>query len=278
MLYELLTRQVASDALSSKESSPSVDLIKKYFNPNTELGKELNLYSSFFAATNLSEVKASKYIDIIIEKRKKLNNPEIAKLKFNLIKEMREIYNIESMLSTKIPSYKMYASVYKIFLYETNNKKQEYFDDVTDLMTSRFTLMEQLMSSTKPTLNNKVESDALVEYKKQDEDLRLYIFKILIEKFNKKYSGLDGKQKVLLRHFINDMAGVNQLREHINSEIPALKEDLLKKLSDVTDKVLKIKLEEVINQLDKISTIKQIGDNHVTAMLIAYEINKELEK
>ena len=43
VLFEVLTRQITSDILSNKKSK-SVNLVKKYFNKNTALGKELELY------------------------------------------------------------------------------------------------------------------------------------------------------------------------------------------------------------------------------------------
>ena len=39
ILFELLTRQITADVLAGK-STKSVKIVKKYFNENTELGKE----------------------------------------------------------------------------------------------------------------------------------------------------------------------------------------------------------------------------------------------
>ena len=43
LLFEILTRQVTADILNNKKSK-SVNLLKKYFNVNTALGKEKELY------------------------------------------------------------------------------------------------------------------------------------------------------------------------------------------------------------------------------------------
>ena len=43
ILFELLTRQITADVLAGK-STKSVKIVKKYFNEDTELGKELQLY------------------------------------------------------------------------------------------------------------------------------------------------------------------------------------------------------------------------------------------
>ena len=43
ILFELLTRQITADVLNGKDSK-SVELVKKFFNENAPLGKELQLY------------------------------------------------------------------------------------------------------------------------------------------------------------------------------------------------------------------------------------------
>ena len=45
MLFELLTRQITSEIISGKES-PSTQILKKFFNKNTELFKEYGLYKT----------------------------------------------------------------------------------------------------------------------------------------------------------------------------------------------------------------------------------------
>ena len=43
MLFEFLLRQVTVDVLNKKKTSKAVQTIKKRFNENTEVGKELGL-------------------------------------------------------------------------------------------------------------------------------------------------------------------------------------------------------------------------------------------
>ena len=44
ILFELLLRQVTADIFASQNKSTAVSLIKEYFNKDTALGKELELY------------------------------------------------------------------------------------------------------------------------------------------------------------------------------------------------------------------------------------------
>ena len=43
ILFEVLTRQITADALEGKDTK-TVNIVKEFFNENTELGKELQLY------------------------------------------------------------------------------------------------------------------------------------------------------------------------------------------------------------------------------------------
>ena len=43
ILFELLTRQITADVLNDKEGE-AVSMLKKYFSPKSQLGKEYELY------------------------------------------------------------------------------------------------------------------------------------------------------------------------------------------------------------------------------------------
>ena len=44
ILFELLTRQITVDVLNSSNESSAIKILKEFFNPKTELGKEYELY------------------------------------------------------------------------------------------------------------------------------------------------------------------------------------------------------------------------------------------
>ena len=45
ILFELLVRQVTADAMTAKNKSTSVNIIKEFFKKGSELNKELRLYN-----------------------------------------------------------------------------------------------------------------------------------------------------------------------------------------------------------------------------------------
>jgi len=115
ILFELLVRKITSDALENRKSDTAIKLMREYFNSKTELGKELILYRSFFNVQNLSEEKAFQLVGLISEQRKRLNENMLSTQKYNLIKEIKKFYDLKEFLDARIPSYKVYASIYKMF-------------------------------------------------------------------------------------------------------------------------------------------------------------------
>jgi ribosomal protein L16 Arg81 hydroxylase len=137
ILFELLVRQTTSDLINNQDSK-AVKILKKYFT-NTELGKEYSLYSTFSASPKLSEAKAEILISTIIEQYKKLDHAKIAKLKYNLIKEIKKNYDLDNFFKAKIENYKPFASIYTIF--EGHNSPSV---DTKQLILNKITLLEHL--------------------------------------------------------------------------------------------------------------------------------------
>lgn len=274
ILFELLVRKITSDALENRNSDIAVGLMKEYFNSKTELGKELILYRSFFNVQQLTEIKAFEMLKILVDQRKRLNEVLLNTQKYKLIREIKNNYELKEFLNARIPSYKVYASVYKVFdnvINEINN-----FQDIEGLVEAKFTIVEHLSGTI---TNKEIKNDtALFEMvKNQEEDLRLLSYKILMEKFNNKYKGLNDRQKHLLREYINNVSNSTTLRKCAVDECSKLIQEIKFKLAGVQDKIVKIKLLEVITQLEKIRTTQVIKENHMTALLIALEITKTLD-
>jgi uncharacterized protein YlbG (UPF0298 family) len=46
---------------------------------------------------------------------------------------------------------------------------------------------------------------------------------------------------------------------------------------DITDKVTKIKLAETISNIKKIKSVKKLRESHLSALMMSYELLKELK-
>ena len=99
----------------------------------------------------------------------------------------------------------------------------------------------------------------------------------MVDSFNEKYKGLDEKQKVLIREYINNVSNTNSLREYINTEVPNVRSQLSELKKKIDNDVVRIKLDETLNQLDKITKGTLVKENQIMALMLSYELIKELK-
>ena len=272
-IFELLVRQITSEIMSANKSVAEV-ILKEHFNAKKELSKELKLYQYLINEKYNSEAKAEKFIDTILEARKRLDEKKLTKEKYNLIKEIKETYGLDEFIKSPISNYKTLASIYKIFEVVSTNEQYE----PTDIVNSRFTIAESIINSSIQNKDARIKDAVLEEYRKQDEDLRAVSYKILVESFNNKYKNLTSEQKSLLREYINNINNTGKLNEHVSNEVVKLVDGLKEVGSKISDKVTKIKLAETIANIRKIKSVKKIKEQHLSALMMTYELLNELKQ
>ena len=274
MLFELLVRQITLEVLNGDKTENAKHIVKEFFAAGTELNKELRLYDLLLKEKYNSESKAEMFVETVSQAHSKLNGIKLSKEKYNLIKEINSKFELEQFLTSPITNYKVLASIYKVF----ESKKSESYD-IKDIFNSKVTLIENIIS--RPTLvkTNKTEDTKLIEsYKKQDKDLRLLTYKILVETFNKKYTNLNEKQKGLLKEYINNMSNTSKFKDYLSVELPQIVKELKEIKSKISDKVTTtIKLSETISVLEKMKIGKTVTDNNVSSIMLSYELIKELK-
>ena len=270
ILFELLTRQITADVLAGK-STKSVLIVKKYFNENTELGKEFQLYKILSEKHYQSESRATHLLEAVIKSRQKLSNTTLRREKYNLIKEIKENYNATDFFNGRIPNYRVLASISNVFQSETSDV--EYRPD--DVVNYKFTLLEHITSKkiTTSTIKDKV----LNEYSKSDKDLRLLAYQILVDKFNSKYKNLNESQRNLLKNYINNVSNTNSLRGFVDTEVVTIKKELNIHLPNINDKLTKIKLAEAVNQVENLTKGKVVSEKQVLTLMRYYELIKEIK-
>jgi hypothetical protein len=272
-IFELLVRQITSEIMSANKSVAE-RILKEHFNSKKELSKELKLYQYLINEKYNSESKAEKFIDTILEARKRLDETKLTREKYNLIKEIKDTYNLEEFIKSPISNYKTLASIYKIF--EVASTNEQY--DPTDIVSSRFTITESIINSSIQNKDAKLKDLVMEEYKKQDEDLRAVSYKLLVESFNNKYKNLTNDQKGLLREYINNINNTGKLNEYVSNEITKLINGLKEVGSKITDKVTQIKLAETISNVRKVKSVKKIKEQHLSALMMTYELLSELKQ
>lgn len=273
ILFELLVRQITLEVLNGDTTEKAKKIVSEFFSPKTELNKELRLYELLIKEKYSSESRAEKFIDTVNEAHNRIDQKQLQREKYNLIKKINESFNMDEFLSSPISNYRVLASIYKIF---ESKKMKDY--DVKDVFNSKITLIESITSKPSTLSSKKGNPNQIVEsYKKQDKDLRLLTYKILVETFNKKYSNLDENQKNLLREYINNLSNTTGFKSYVEKEIPSIVSELKTLSKGIKDKVTKIKLAETVSVLAKTKIGKVVSDNHVSSLMMSYELIKELK-
>ena len=268
LLFEFLLRQITAEVLTKTKKGSAVQILKRRFNERSELGKELSMYSVLINTSFKSDRKADYLISEVMTRHAQLNKSQLRREKYNLIKDLKETFDLTEFLSSKVNNYRTYASIFKLFEFDKISPEEK--------TEAHFNLLEHLTTSKGVKI-----SDVLNKSLYEDEDLRILSYKLLLQRFNSKYSKLNYKQKSLLREYINNISNTNSLKGFVEKEIGYVKKELKVNKTKVKDKVTRIKLNEATKSIDKFCKVgnsKVVKDSVVVQLMRYYELIKELKK
>ena len=267
ILFELLIRKITADTISNQDSK-AINLIKKFF-VNSELAKENKIYQTISKAHNLSEAKAETIISSVLEINKTLDKNKLAKEKYNLIKEIKNNFDLDDFFKAKLPNYKLLSSIYTLL--EANSSPVKNLEII---INSKLNIMENITVSS---LSNEL-SPMVMEFQNLDKETRALVYKIMLEKFNTKFDNLSSEQKKVLKEYIINITDTTKLKSFIDSSFTKLKVSLIESLNKIEDPIVKIKINEVINLINPILRSKKLKDEHVVSLLQYQELHSELNK
>ena len=264
ILFELLTRQLTSDTIAGNDQKALI-FLKKHFNTQTELLKEYKIYHTLATQKYKKDSQATMLINTLLEAHSKLNKGQLRREKYNLIKEIKNNYDVNDFFKAKITDYKIMASIFNLI--ENKNASP------ISIVNSKVTLLEHIVTVKKTVKQDKV----MGEFNIQDKNGRLLTYKILLEKFNDKYKGLEDNQKTLLREYVNSVTNSPSLKSYINQEINEVKKSIIVLAQKVEDKAVAIKLIETQDLLKPLCKEISVSDNNVFNLLNYYELINELK-
>jgi len=267
ILFEMLVRKLTSETMTS-DKSVTIDIIKKYFGKNTELAKEIKLYNAMLKEQFKSEAKALEYIRSLKEAYKKLNKSTLRRERYNLIKEISNNFKLNQISKIRVPNYKLLASAYIIF-------ENDEADNPKQMMECKSNIVDSIITERAQT---EKQTDSVLEaFKAQPKDQRLLTYKLLIDKFNSKYSVLDESQKSLLNKYITNVNDTEVLKEYIQTIIPSIKTGLKAHVSKIDDPATRIKVERLSEMLCDVENINVVKESHVLNLLRYFDLLKELD-
>lgn len=270
LIFELLVKQIAADTLENRDSA-GIAILKKYFTGNSYLLKELKLYDLVSKNSGVSQRKAEVILSTITEVSRNLNSDSLKKVKYNLIADIKENYDVNEFFAIQLKEYKAYAALY--CLIEAYKSRDVINPDI--LVENKTTILQYLTEAEQD--KDKVKDSLIEEYSKFDKDLKLLTFKILLEKFNNKYKDLLPEQKNILKQFIVSVNSSKRLHNFVNEELNKIQEVIVELKDKVDNEITSIKLEEVSKMITPIKPTEKVTDNHLVNLMQYYELIKELK-
>jgi hypothetical protein len=268
IIFELLVRQVTNDVLATGDS-PAVKILKKYFS-NSELAKEQRLYNLVNTQEKLTESKAEAILQTIAETALKFDLPKLQKEKYNLIKEIKKHYDLENFFKNKINNYKTSAAVYTLL----ESYRSAEYTDPKQVVNNKITLLEHL--TQKEIINS--ENEDIKLFLQESKDIRILTYRMLIEKFNDRYSTFSPQQKVILKEYINNINDAVKLKKVVNDHFNYLKLTLNSFAENIQEPVTKIKITESIKLIKPIQKNESPKEEHLINLLQYYELLSEIKK
>ena len=156
----------------------------------------------------------------------------------------------------------------------TEIKANKEFTNPKLEINNKLTILEHL--SEKPVVKEQKET-VVDEFQKYDKTLRTLTYRVLLEKFNSKYDTLLEEQKEILKELITSIDNTPRLKEFYNTKVNEIKTTLEELNNKVTDKVTKIKIEEVIKMLPTLDKTSKVKDDDLTNLLQYYDLIQEVK-
>lgn len=262
IVFEALLREHSEAFLEndSKKYQAVDSIIKKYFNVQTELGKEIKIFLEILDYKNNYKNKTNHTTQIVFESAKNLyknlNKKNIFNEQTKLIEEVTEKIG-KKVFSNFIPDYKDLMNLYSF---------------ITDSMS----IAESVYYNKNKFVESYIEED-------KDEQLKYIdniVFDKLIEKYNIKYSGLLNSQKKLIEKYISAYGDdIADFLIYLNEEILNLKnkisfENISKFYEDKN--LIKEKIKKIHEKLDQFKFTKNLSADKIQIILKAQELAEEI--
>ena len=256
-VYEALIKEATAAVLKGdhEQKHKVVNVIKKYFNTNSILSKDLDCYRSLYETKGMTEANSRRLIEVAMVDKRLIDPTGLFKIQSQMIADINKEIDSD-IFNNFVPNYKTLATIDQLFSVKTTPKQRIMLEnEMIDYMTSQ-----------KNEQNNEVIDNVVVTS--------------FVTKFNKKYSNdLLEEQKELLTRYITSFTDNSlELKIYLNNEIERLREQLeqartVKEFSD--DKEMSDKLEQIIEKLNDY-TSSEINDDVLLTVLKTQNLTKEI--
>lgn len=244
---EFFTKFIAEATVNKKNTDieQAKNIWKKYFSRGTELNKEFNLFKALYETSLSNKEVAINFIVKIKEAAKIINQEKLNNEKTSLIREVNNSLKDTLFFERQIEDYSNFATIQICLDYWASNKLQENIInpaiiELEDKLLNQLIKQKEIKIFSKETIKEDVQIDKLV-------------FKIMLEKYNKKFiDSLTETQQKLVKYFAfyNSMEN----KKHLGNELKTIHTKTL----NLIDKELNENKKMPALQKQKFESIKDI--------------------
>ena len=130
-LYEALVRELTKSVVAKNEQKKAaiMAVMKEFFNSNSVLKQDLNLYKEIIETRGVSKEAAEKIINYVRTERNKISTEKLFEEQTKLINKIHNSLS-QDVFSNFIPNYKALASIYQMFSPNTRIKNKVLMENV----------------------------------------------------------------------------------------------------------------------------------------------------
>ena len=262
-LYEILVRELVKSAMKKDEGrkKTTLDVMKRFFNADAPLGKELKVYKALYETTNLSAIDAER---LLIEAKRTFFGTGFVTPEQVYDEQSQLIATINKKLSPSVftnfvPNYKSLATIQQVFSKDVS-------------IPNRIMLERKILDD--------LSAKKLIVEKKEDKvKINDLAIKTAVKIFNKKYENLSENQKILISKFlVKNEETEADLKLFVAEELSRIKNKLSSSLTIKEfqeDAIMKNKAQKTLLLIEEVLK-NEIGEEEASLILKLQELEKEL--
>ena len=262
-LYEILVRELVKSAMKKDEGrkKTTIDVMKRFFNADAPLGKELKVYKALYETTNLSAIDAER---LLIEAKRTFFGTGFVSPEEVYDEQSQLIATINKKLSPSVftnfvPNYKSLATIQQVFSKDVS-------------IPNRIMLERKILDD--------LSAKKLIVEKKEDKvKINDLAIKTAVKIFNKKYENLSENQKILISKFlVKNEETEADLKLFVAEELSRIKNKLSSSLTIKEfqeDAIMKNKAQKTLFLIEEVLK-NEIGEEEASLILKLQELEKEL--
>lgn len=271
LLYEFLVRLISKSLVEGdqQKSTQTLQILKRYFSPGTELYKEFRLLHALMKTeVSNTTVAASIIAEAKIASRQH-DQEKLAREKSFLIKNINHKLDDGTFWDQPIAEYRMLATVqtlindWRLGDGAAIQRVAQYEDQLTKWLTE---------ARVKPQVHEELAGTA--------GENRL-VFKLMMKKLNEKYGvALTNDQRSILKEYVF-MVSADRDTSSLQEKLQELKQSALKSLktymaSTSLNSYMQEKLTETRDAIEA-ETLQEIDDGVITKFMLYMKLIGELE-